>query len=136
MSATRHPMVASPTARREDWIDRLLEAGHRCPACGSRTLETQNLNQADQVGYRPIDPEDPTKGSDWRNTLVDDDFHATVSLGTIMVSCFDCGFVIWSIRSELEKVVRALRMAVELNPADAEGRTVWVDPAPEGDDDA
>lgn len=107
------------------WIDRLVESGHRCPACGSRTLETQALNLADQVGFRPTDPEHPEAGGDWQNTLDDDDFRASLMLGTVMVFCFDCGFVIWSIRQEIEKFVQEIRRKKSLNPVDAEGRTEW-----------
>src|SRR5258708_5244353 len=102
--------LADGTVRADAWIDKLLESGHRCPACGSRDLETVQCNVAERVGCRPIAVDHPELGSEWCNTWLEGgDFATDIMLGTVHVSCFSCGFLLWDIRTELQKAVAELR---------------------------
>ncbi len=121
---------AEETRMKSDaWIDELLESGHRCPACGSRDLETLQANASERVGCRPLDDDQPEQGSEWVGSLFDGaDVRTDLMLGTISVSCARCGFLLFDIQSALQEAAAFLRREAALRPADAEGRTTWDGP--------
>lgn len=112
------------------WIDTLLENGHRCPACGGEVFATLQLNTLQPCDCREPEPAELARDDQRRDWFSppedrDDDFRYDLMLGTVKVNCAGCGFLLWSILPDLEKLVATLQENTPLRPADAEGRTTW-----------